>query len=359
MQIRILTSETDLSRYSDWVLTHPQGNLWQSVERKKYVEACGKKAHIYVAEEESQIVASALVVIDRTIGGYTTWEIPRGPLWKSDQWLVGSDQLVSVLIEKIINGAKEGKCMSLYLSPTTKLPASHYSLATSPRRIHAQATRIVDLRKSEEQILAGMHPKGRYNIGVARKHGVEVVRGTVDDIDAFYSILIQTGVRDRFHISQKSHYARFLTALEGSFLLLAKHEGRAIAGLIGVVWPSSSPPPHLLSSSSPALLHCGGEGGHTHTGIYYYGASSYEHRHLMAPYLLQWEAMRHCKAEGCTRYDLLGISPEGSSFSDPWMGITEFKSKFGGEVVSYPQEQMIVLRPIVKRMLEWKRRVIG
>ncbi len=235
----------------------------------------------------------------------------------------------------------------------TTLSSARFPFNASPRRIYAEATRILDLTKSDDEILSGMHPKGRYNIGVARKHGITVRKGSVKDIDAFYELLMSTGNRDGFKISQKSHYMRFLTDLDGSFILMAHHEGRAVAGLIGV----TSPPAPLRARRGENIpVH---EGRQEKTGIYYYGASSYEHRHLMAPYLLQWKAMRYCKELGCTRYDLLGIAPEGAKSDDPWAGITDFKRKFGGKVVTYPAEQMIVLRPIVKKMLEWKRKVVG
>jgi lipid II:glycine glycyltransferase (peptidoglycan interpeptide bridge formation enzyme) len=77
----------------------------------------------------------------------------------------------------------------------------------------------------------------------------------------------------------------------------------------------------------------------------------------MAPYLLQWEAMKLCRRQGCARYDLLGIAASNAP-DDPWTGISDFKRKFSGTVVTYPPEQMVVLRPMMKRMLEWKRKVL-
>lgn len=178
-----------------------------------------------------------------------------------------------------------------------------------------------------------MHSKGRYNITLAKKHGIEVTEGTSKDIPAFYELLQSTGGRDGFKISQKSHYTRFLERLPQSFILMAIHAGKPISGLIGVQWHD--------------------------TAFYYYGASSYEHRNLMAPYLLQWEAMQRSKTRGCARYDLLGISPENAPTNDPWQGISDFKRKFGGEVVTYPAEQMLILRPILRQALEMKRKVLG
>ncbi len=286
-------------------------------------------------------------------------------------------------MKQIIDDAKKDKCLALYLSPPTQLLTTHYSLLTSSRRIHAEATRIIDLSRSEEEILAQMHQKGRYNIRLAEKHGVTVRQGTEKDIDAFYALLTDTSGRDGFKISRRSHYARFLSDLSGSFILMAEHGGKPIAGLIGVMWPplSSSLP---VRQAGSILLHCGGEGssvlkqsksrhpfstsvergaphrrGGVRTGIYYYGASSYEDRQLMAPYALQWEAMKHCKALGCGKYDLLGIATANAAPDDPWHGITDFKLKFGGEVITYPQERMLVLRPMVKLALDMKRKMMG
>jgi len=354
VSIQLLTADNDLSCYEAWVRAHPQGTLWQSLVRKRYAEECGKEVRVYVASDERQAIsdkpqASALVVIDRTTGGFSTWEIARGPLWESGKRQAVSGKPVDVLLERIVEDAKREHCLALYLSLPNELRITNYELRDSNRRVHAKATRIIDLTLSESEILAQMHPKGRYNISIAERHGVTVSEGSVQDIDAFYDLLKDTGSRDGFKIHQKSHYTRFLDCIEGSFLLMAKHsgkpfdaaQGKPIAGLIGVVWGL--------------------------TGIYYYGASSHDDRALMAPYLLQWEAMRKCKTLGCTKYDLLGIEPEEKSqVPSPksqvlhhWAGISEFKRKFGGTVITYPPEQMIVLRPWIYKALQVKRKLLG
>lgn len=362
MSIRILTTPAELQSADAWVKRCPEGNMWQAGEWRSYQESLGRKVRIYACfSDDSAIVALASVVIDSTAFGLSTWEIPRGPAFAGS-----GERVVGSLLAKIIEDAKKEQCLCLYFSPMHSLPAIRYPLTISPRHIHPQATRVIDLTQSESDILAQMHPKGRYNITLAKKHGVEVAEGSGSDIDAFYTLLVGTGGRDGFKISQKSHYARFLSDLRGSFLLLAKHENRPIAGLLGVEWPSRPSPLPVRQAGPPPLP--AGEGwrsaaaesrGEGPTGIYYYGASSYEHRSLMAPYLLQWEAMRRSKARGCHTYDLLGISADKAPPDDPWWGITDFKRKFGGTVVTYPQEQEIVLRPVMKAALEWKRKVVG
>ncbi|MBI3336739.1 peptidoglycan bridge formation glycyltransferase FemA/FemB family protein [Candidatus Peregrinibacteria bacterium] len=338
---RVITSPEDLKKYDHWVKNHPHGNLWQSLEWKEYQETLGRETQIYVVEDSSTpsplpspsafakatadrqgggktILASALVIIDRTIFGLSTWDIPRGPLSNS------------TLPETIIRDAKKDKCISLYISPVPPLQTTNHKLQTSQRHEQPEATRIVDLTKTHDEILAQMKSKGRYNIHVAEKYGVEVRES--QDIDTFYNLLKGTSDRDRFkHLSQ-SHYKTFLEHLPGAFLLLAflPSQKKPVAGLMGVCWNMQ--------------------------GIYYYGASNYAYRATMAPYLLQWETMKRCKEQGCGAYDLMGIS---SDPTHPWAGVSRFKEQFGGKVVEYPHEQEMIFMPLIKKILTAKRRYIG
>src|SRR6202008_4241971 len=53
-------------------------------------------------------------------------------------------------------------------------------------------TRCVDLSPSEDQILAQMKPKGRYNIGIARRYGVSIIEdSSAQGIADFYSIYVE------------------------------------------------------------------------------------------------------------------------------------------------------------------------
>ena len=377
MEVRQLTSNGDLKRYDGWLRSHPQGTLWQSLERQQYVESLGQQTRLYVAENDGQIIASALVVIDKTAFGFSTWEIPHGPIWAE-----GVERgALDYLLEIIISDARKNKCFAFYISPINTLLPTPYALRPSHRHVYPEATRLIDLRPPEAEILKQMKQKGRYNIRVAEKHGVQVKEST--DIDSFYRLVSQTSGRDGFTALPKKNYQSFLNHLPGSFLLLAyssessassessESSQNPIAGLLGVIWNG--------------------------VGIYYYGASDYAYRPFMAPYALQWAAMQRCKTEGCHTYDLLGVAPPspltplpkgegdaatqtaaaespppsrpakpwrsrmgeglGGGKTHPWAGITAFKEQFGGQLITHPPEQMIVLRPGVKRLLDVKRRL--
>lgn len=328
MEIHRLSTKEDLQKYDTWLHTQSDASLWQSLERKKYLEAIGKTIRIYVLKEGEKIVASALVIIDRTSFGLSTWDIPRGPIFKNGELRIENLEL---LLKTIIKDAKGDKCLSLYLSPSYKKFNSKFSILNSGRHIHCEATRVIDLTRSEEDILKQMKPKGRYNIRVAKKHGV-VVKDS-DDIDAFHTLVKETSVRDKFTALSKEKYLSFLKHIPKAFLLLAyePEKNEPIAGLLGVIWNK--------------------------VGIYYYGASSYAHRANMAPYALQWKSMQFCKDRGCKTYDLLGVAPPDAPADHPWSGITNFKEKFGGALVTYPPEQEIVLKPMMKKLLNLKRKL--
>lgn len=77
-------------------------------------------------------------------------------------------------------------------------------------------TAVIDLTQSEDEILARMKQKGRYNIRVAEKSGVAVSQApaTTENIDIFYSLLSETTDRDGFHANSRRYFEVFLKYLE-------------------------------------------------------------------------------------------------------------------------------------------------
>lgn len=337
--MNILTALTP----EEYAKIHSETSLWQSLEWKSYQESIGRKTRLYGLKNASGgFAAAALVIIDKTVFGLSTWDIPRGPIF--DDLEAGKE-----LIKHITEEAKNDRCMTLYFSP--QLLTTHYSLST--RHEQPQTTLTLDLTLSDEGLMAQMKPKGRYNIRLAQKKGITVTES--NDIDAFYELLKVTSKRDGFQTKPKSHYEKFLETLSGSFLLLAFRSESGIRNpeLEKGYNPDSE---SRIPDSAPIAALLGTT--NNKTGIYYYGASDDRYKSMMAPYLLQWEAIHLCRDRGCTTYDLFGIAPNDDP-KHPWSRVTRFKKQFGGEIVEYPPEQEVVLRPISKKMISWKRLVLG
>jgi len=175
-------------------------------------------------------------------------------------------------------------------------------------------TLILDITKSEEDLLNGMHPKMRYNIGLAQKHRVKIrMANKDDDFTGFWRLMLQTSKRDGFRAYSRTYYEEMLE-IPGVMLFLAEHGNEVIAANIVVFYKNIA--------------------------IYLHGASSYEHRNLMAVPLLQWCQILEAKKIGCIEYDFWGIDEQ------KWPGVTRFKKGFGGKEVVYPGAYDLVFKPI-------------
>lgn len=181
--------------------------------------------------------------------------------------------------------------------------------------IQPRRTLMVSLEGSEADWLARMKQKTRYNIRLAEKKAVTVRRS--DDVPTFYQLMRITGERDGFGVHSQAYFQQaydLFTPGGMCALLMAEFESRPLAGLM------------VFARGSRAW--------------YFYGASNDEERSRMPTYLLQWEAMRWAKTQGCTEYDLWGVPDADeetleSNFAnraDGLWGVYRFKRGFGGEL---------------------------
>jgi len=80
--------------------------------------------------------------------------------------------------------------------------------------------------------------------------------------------------------------------------------------------------------------------------LYYpYGASSREHRELMANNLMMWEVIKFGKKEGCDLFDMWGSLGPDPDKNDPWYGFHRFKEGYGAELVEFVGSWDLVINP--------------
>lgn len=182
-------------------------------------------------------------------------------------------------------------------------------LKRANRDIQPRSTFFIDLSKSEEEILSEMKSKHRYNIRLAGKKEVEVFLANQESLKEnfsdFWELIKLTSERDGFAIHEKEYYWQMIDVLRGDVkMYLAKFDNNIIAG---------------------SLVGCFGK-----VCVYMHGASDDRYKNVMAPYLLQWQAIRDAKAVGKKYYDLGGVksASEASSSQKGWDGITRFKTGF-------------------------------
>jgi peptidoglycan pentaglycine glycine transferase (the first glycine) len=185
----------------------------------------------------------------------------------------------------------------------------------SKNQIQFRNTVMVDLTLPDNEILARMKQKTRYNIRLAQKKGVSVRHGVIEDLPMLYRMYAETSIRDGFVIRNENYYR--------------------------TVWKTfmSSVRPGNAPYAEPLIAEVNGEPVaaififyFARRAYYLYGMSREVHREWMPNYLLQWEAMRHAREAGCQSYDLWG-APDDFAESDSMWGVFRFKEGLGGQLV--------------------------
>jgi peptidoglycan pentaglycine glycine transferase (the first glycine) len=187
---------------------------------------------------------------------------------------------------------------------------------------------LIDLQPTEEEMLARMKQKTRYNVRLAEKKGVTVRVGTTDDLPMLYKMYAETSVRDGFVIRDEEYYMTvwktFMSKVEGQ-----KSPDTSQSPITNYQLPIAIPLIAEVDSEPVAGLFLF---MFSNKAYYVYGMSREIHREKMPTYLLQWEAMKRAKAAGCAIYDLWG-APETFDESDSMWGVYRFKEGLGGRVV--------------------------
>jgi lipid II:glycine glycyltransferase (peptidoglycan interpeptide bridge formation enzyme) len=179
-------------------------------------------------------------------------------------------------------------------------------------------TRIIDLGFSNEELLKQMKAKTRYNIGLAKKHGLglkiidgqELIKDTVT-FEALYRVIQTNALRvGLFGVSKAWYRALFRAFGNKAYGALINREQRLLAGAV------------FLTTKD--------------TSYYFYNGSVEEGRKLMAPTLAVWVGMEEARRRGLTTFDFDGVSDERHP-TKKWQGFTRFKEGFGGKAVYYPK----------------------
>jgi peptidoglycan pentaglycine glycine transferase (the first glycine) len=181
----------------------------------------------------------------------------------------------------------------------------------SSDQIQFKNTVLIDLNPTEEELLAQMKQKTRYNIRLAEKKGVVLRVGDPGDFGMLYKMYAETSLRDGFVIRDEAYYKTvwnlFMKSGEPACEpLIADVNGEPVAAIF--------------------VFYFAGR------AYYVYGMSRDKYREKMPTYLLQWEAMKRAKRKGCTVYDLWG-APDVFDESDSMWGVYRFKEGLGGKVV--------------------------
>ncbi len=320
----ILTSEEWKKRLSNLSGVHLlQASEWGELKQKY----SWKPVRLMVGDCYSQILFRSLP------GGFSIGYIPKGPI----------GMVTREFIDELIHVGKKHRAIMIKIEPDgfedeTEAPKNltNFQNLVPSKPIQPAQTIVIDISGDEKSVLDRMKQKSRYNIHLAEKKEISVVE--TSDVDAFYQMMTSTGTRDGFGVHSLEYYKKAynLFSIGGECAILtARYGGVDLASVM------------IFRREKRCW--------------YFYGASTDLERNRMPVYLLQWEAIRWARNNGCVEYDLWGIPdfPEPvleeqfTSRSDGLWGVYRFKRGFGGVVKRSNQAYDLILMPKVYKVLMW------
>jgi peptidoglycan pentaglycine glycine transferase (the first glycine) len=327
--------EVSLAEWNQYLVFHPHAHILQTGEWGELKEGFGWKAvHLISGDAGVQILFRKLPL------GLTIAYIPKGPIFNGERSMVNNGFWVE--IDSICKKQHAIFCKieidSWDDGPMPMLQVS--SSIISPHNIQPPRTLIIDIKGTEEEILARMKQKTRYNIRLAEKKGVTV--RAWNNVSEFHNMMLITGERDNFGVHSMEYYRRayeLFHTVNMTELLVAEYDGKHLAALM--------------------VFACGKR------AWYMYGASTDEERNRMPTYLLQWEAIKWARAKGTQEYDLWGVPDEDEptleagfeTRHDGLWGVYRFKRGFGGENKRAVQAVDRIYNPIFYKL--YLRRMAG
>jgi lipid II:glycine glycyltransferase (peptidoglycan interpeptide bridge formation enzyme) len=249
--------------------------------------------------------------------------VPRGPIIAQVKggerdFKLANKEMIEKRFLGCMEAAKKDRVAWIRIEPQDVLTlkfikklarSNSWQVVKSKKNHQPPQTLMLELNKNQEELLARMKSKTRYNIRLAKKKGVEIQVAPREDAEAeghFWRLSQETAQRNSITLHSRDYYQKMLETIPGGKLklYLAYYQNKVIAaGLVSFY------------------------GG---VATYLHGASDHHYRNLMAPYLLQWQAILDARTQNFSRYDFGGVrmTVRGEAEKGGWEGITRFKNGF-------------------------------
>lgn len=195
------------------------------------------------------------------------------------------------------------------------------------RPLFTRFTFQLDLTRSEDQLLAAMKPKTRYNVRLSQRYGVEIVEdNSLSAFEAYLDLMMETTKRQGFYAHTSDYHRKLWETLvpTGMYhLFLAKYKKKVLAAYVFFIFKNV---------------------------LYYpYGASTRDSKEVMPTYSLFWEAIRFGQKMGCVTFDMWGTPGPNPDPKDAWFGFHRFKEGFGSRLYEFVGSYDLVIEPQLYR----------
>lgn len=202
-------------------------------------------------------------------------------------------------------------------------------LHAAPMYLSVELAGVLDLEKSEDELLKNMRQRLRRALRKAEKNGITIEKSTDPArMKEFYDIQLQTAGRHHFIAFSEGFLTKQFAAFaedNSAVLYTARYNGEVLA--------------------QNFMIFYGNEAS------YHYGVSTELGTKLSGAPLLHMQAMRDARERGIKRYNFWGIVDEDDT-KHRFYGVSVFKRGFGVDELKYVPAQDLILNP-VKYSVDW------
>ena len=261
----------------------------------------------YVTRKDGSVVAQALFMVRRFAMIVRVAVCSYGPVWGDD---VTPEEKIETYRRLRKDIPLSWPRLAIFTPDEAEGPAA--GLKGMSRVMTGDATVLIDLTKSEEDLRAAMEPSWRNKVSKAERSGLVVQKTGAKP--AQYRWLLDAEAKQRQKRGYRAMPIELTELWQGHKVYIAK--GDKNAGLVVYRVDSGRDP----AAGMLFLIH-------GRRATYHVGWTSEEGRKLSAHNLILWQAMKDLKARGIDELDLGGVNTQSGA------GIARFKLETGGQVL--------------------------
>ena len=309
MQIKQISNK---SHWENFVHQNKESTFLQSWNWGEFNKNTGEKIWRLGVFDNEELLAVALVIrVNARRGSFLF--VPQGPISKIKKSKNQNEKFWNKFFDYLKDLGVREKVGFVRISPLLENSEENLEIfkqagfKNAPiHMMHPELTWILDITKSEDEILKGMRKTHRNLTRRAVKDGVEIIKSTEEKyLKAFYDIHTETVKRHKFvpfayeYIKNEIEAFRENDQIE---IFSAIYDGKIISSAIVVYYGNQA--------------------------FYHHGASSSEYMKIPSSYLNLFEAIKEAKTRGKEIFNFYGIVENKPKH--PWSGLSKFKKGFGG-----------------------------
>ena len=223
--------EDEFQKFAD---NHKQESFFQTKEVAKLRESYGSKIYYLGVKEGKKILAAAMFSVTKTFANKYTFYAPRGFLIDYHD-----KKLLSFFTSELKKYCKKKNGLMIKIDPNViyrvrdndgsivegndtddeainnlkSIGYKHFGFNTDIVNTQSRWNIIVELNKDYEELKKGFSKSTRKNIESTYKKGVQVRKGTLDDLESMEEILEKTAERKNFNSRSLEYYTRMYNFL--------------------------------------------------------------------------------------------------------------------------------------------------